>query len=181
MREQSAETQETLPWRLRIFEKFPNQPQMVSLKRVPNEFNIPKIRESFMRQFLEDECNLVEDDKITNENSSSINHNTLVDIQHDAHNDKAKQRASIRTKSSNSNSQVNNQNLNDHIFVLNLKKPVLQLKIWKVLAKTLYQILTTYLEARINCLSILMNSIIQICSEGAKSIHQMLMLLIFVS
>lgn len=63
MREQSAETQETLPWRLRIFEKFPNQPQMVSLKRVPNEFNIPKIRESFMRQFLDDEYNLIEDDK----------------------------------------------------------------------------------------------------------------------
>lgn len=53
MREQSAETQETLPWRLRIFEKFPNQPQMVTLKRIPNEFEIPKIRESFMRQFLE--------------------------------------------------------------------------------------------------------------------------------
>lgn len=55
MREQSAETQETLPWRLRIFEKFPNQPQMVSLKRIPNEFEIPKIRESFMRQFLEND------------------------------------------------------------------------------------------------------------------------------
>lgn len=53
MREQSAETQETLPWRLRIFEKFPNQPQMVALKRIPNEFEVPKIRESFMRHFLE--------------------------------------------------------------------------------------------------------------------------------
>ena len=55
MREQSAETQETLPWRLRIFEKFPNQPQMVALKRIPNEFEVPKIRESFMRQFLEND------------------------------------------------------------------------------------------------------------------------------
>ncbi len=54
MREQSAETQENLPWRLRIFEKFPNQPQMVSLKRVPNDFEIPKIRESIMKQFLEE-------------------------------------------------------------------------------------------------------------------------------
>lgn len=26
---------------------------MVSLKRIPNEFDVPKIRESFMRQFLE--------------------------------------------------------------------------------------------------------------------------------
>ena len=71
MREQSAETQETLPWRLRIFEKFPNQPQMVSLKRVPNDFNIPKIRESFMRQFLEDEYNLIEDEKSLTQTSSS--------------------------------------------------------------------------------------------------------------
>lgn len=55
MREQSAETQETLPWRLRIFEKFPNQPQMVALKRIPNEFEVPKIRESFMRQFLDND------------------------------------------------------------------------------------------------------------------------------
>lgn len=61
MREQSAETQETLPWRLRIFEKFPNQPQMVSLKRIPNEFEVPKIRESFMRQFLEKDTIYSED------------------------------------------------------------------------------------------------------------------------
>jgi hypothetical protein len=102
MREQSAETQETLPWRLRIFEKFPNQPQMVSLKRVPNEFNIPKIRESFMRQFLEDECNLIEDEKVTNESSTNNNTNNLNDIvnPYDSNTEKAKQRASIRTKTS---------------------------------------------------------------------------------
>lgn len=62
MREQSAETQETLPWRLRIFEKFPNQPQMVSLKRIPNEFDVPKIRESFMRQFLDNDPIFAADD-----------------------------------------------------------------------------------------------------------------------
>ncbi len=68
MREQSAETQENLPWRLRIFEKFPNQPQMVSLKRVPNDFEIPKIRESIMKQFLE-EHDLT---NIANENSEDM-------------------------------------------------------------------------------------------------------------
>lgn len=51
-REASAETQQKLPWRLRIFERFPDHPQMIQLSRVPNEFLIPKIRDSFMRQFL---------------------------------------------------------------------------------------------------------------------------------
>lgn len=55
MREQSAEIQEKLPWRLRIFENFPNQPQMISLRKVANDFDVPKIRESFMRQFLNDD------------------------------------------------------------------------------------------------------------------------------
>lgn len=63
MRELSAETQETLPWRLRIFEKFPNQPQMVSIKRIPNEFEVPKIRESFMRQFLESDASYLSSEK----------------------------------------------------------------------------------------------------------------------
>ena len=51
-REASAETQQKLPWRLRIFERFPDHPQMIELSRLPNEFAIPKIRDSFMRQFL---------------------------------------------------------------------------------------------------------------------------------
>ena len=60
MKEQSTETQETLPWRLRIFEKFPNHPQLVSLKRISSNFDVPKIRESFMRQFFGDEFRLIE-------------------------------------------------------------------------------------------------------------------------
>lgn len=60
-REQSAETQQKLPLRLRIFEKFPNHPQMVSLKRVNNDFDVPKIRESFMRQFLGEDFNIIEE------------------------------------------------------------------------------------------------------------------------
>lgn len=59
-REQSAEIKETLPFRLRIFEKFPDSPQMTCLHKVPSDFNLPKVRESFMRQFVfevEDEDN----------------------------------------------------------------------------------------------------------------------------
>ncbi|KAL3067841.1 hypothetical protein niasHS_016807 [Heterodera schachtii] len=41
-----------LPWRLRIFEKFPTRPQMVQLKRVDNEFATPKVRDSFTNQFV---------------------------------------------------------------------------------------------------------------------------------
>lgn len=43
----------TLPWRLRIFEKFPTRPQMVELRRVSSEFPLPKVRQSFTRQFAE--------------------------------------------------------------------------------------------------------------------------------
>lgn len=62
-REQSAEIKETLPFRLRIFEKFPDSPQMTCLHKVPSDFNLPKVRESFMRQFVyeveEDETEVV--------------------------------------------------------------------------------------------------------------------------
>ena len=52
MREASAETQQKLPWRLRVFERFPDHPQMIQLSRIHHDFSIPKIRDSFMRQFL---------------------------------------------------------------------------------------------------------------------------------
>jgi hypothetical protein len=107
MREQSADQQETLPWRLRIFQKFPNQPQMISIKRATNDFDVPKIRESFMRQFLQDDYNIIQD-----ENSPTINnHNTnKKKTNSDPNNnpipkasslEKLKNRASIRLKSSN--------------------------------------------------------------------------------
>lgn len=51
-RQQSAEIKETLPFRLRIFEKFPDSPQMTKLHKVPGDFILPKVRESFMRQFV---------------------------------------------------------------------------------------------------------------------------------
>ena len=57
MREQSAEVQEKLPWRLRIFQTFPSHPQLVSLKQIPNDFEMPKIRESFMKNFINEDYN----------------------------------------------------------------------------------------------------------------------------
>ncbi|XP_055373903.1 sodium leak channel NALCN isoform X2 [Condylostylus longicornis] len=51
-REQSAEIKETLPFRLRIFEKFPDAPQMTILHKLPTDFTLPKVRESFMKQFV---------------------------------------------------------------------------------------------------------------------------------
>lgn len=45
----------TLPWRLRIFEKFPTRPQMVQLRKVNSEFPMPKVRDSFTRQFFDSE------------------------------------------------------------------------------------------------------------------------------
>ena len=42
-REQSVGTKEKLPYRLRIFTKFPDRPQMVKLPRMPSEFPVPKV------------------------------------------------------------------------------------------------------------------------------------------
>ena len=55
MREQSAETQQKLPLRLRIFDKFPDCPQMVHTAKVPSEFNTCKMRDSFVKQFLDNQ------------------------------------------------------------------------------------------------------------------------------
>nr|XP_009858187.2 sodium leak channel non-selective protein [Ciona intestinalis] len=49
--EQSVELQQ--PFRLRIFERFPNRPEMVRLSKMPNEFLLPRLRDSFMRQFVD--------------------------------------------------------------------------------------------------------------------------------
>nr|XP_039260022.1 sodium leak channel non-selective protein-like isoform X1 [Styela clava] len=52
--EQSVDTKQKLPWRLRVFGRFPNRPQMVSVSsHLPGEFQLPRVRESYMRQFLE--------------------------------------------------------------------------------------------------------------------------------
>ena len=42
-REMSAEIKKTLPRRLRLFEKFPDRPQMTRLHKIPSDFNLPKV------------------------------------------------------------------------------------------------------------------------------------------
>ena len=54
-----------LPWRLRVFERFPTRPQMVNLRRVDSDFLAPKIRDSFTTNFVS-ECNEVSDDPAGN-------------------------------------------------------------------------------------------------------------------
>uniref|UniRef100_A0A1I7U358 Sodium leak channel NALCN n=1 Tax=Caenorhabditis tropicalis TaxID=1561998 RepID=A0A1I7U358_9PELO len=44
----------TLPMRLRIFNRFPTAPTMVTMKKVSSEFPLPKIRDSFTRQFADE-------------------------------------------------------------------------------------------------------------------------------
>ncbi|XP_050436059.1 sodium leak channel NALCN isoform X2 [Adelges cooleyi] len=68
-REQSAEIKETLPFRLRIFEKFPDRPKMTTIHKQPSEFNLPKVRESFMKQFVFDKS----DEEIALEGMKSTN------------------------------------------------------------------------------------------------------------
>ncbi|KAK7489326.1 hypothetical protein BaRGS_00019434, partial [Batillaria attramentaria] len=67
LREQSAETQEQLPLRLRIFSKFPDHPQMVKVYKMPSEFDASDVRESFIRQFtyIDGALNLVVDTQNT--------------------------------------------------------------------------------------------------------------------
>uniref|UniRef100_A0A1I7W7V1 Ion_trans domain-containing protein n=1 Tax=Heterorhabditis bacteriophora TaxID=37862 RepID=A0A1I7W7V1_HETBA len=85
----------TLPWRLRVFEKFPTRPQMVSMRRqalfnywtkdikyiiyyfhvliirhlglVDSEFPMPKVRDSFTHQFAmeNNDTEMVEPDQVT--------------------------------------------------------------------------------------------------------------------
>uniref|UniRef100_A0A914H0J3 Ion transport domain-containing protein n=1 Tax=Globodera rostochiensis TaxID=31243 RepID=A0A914H0J3_GLORO len=52
-REETTSMRTQLPWRLRIFEKFPTRPQMVELRKVSREFPLPKVRDSFTRQFFD--------------------------------------------------------------------------------------------------------------------------------
>ncbi|KAL7075262.1 hypothetical protein ACQ4LE_005817, partial [Meloidogyne hapla] len=51
-REETTTMRTQLPWRLRIFEKFPTRPQMIEIRKISREFPLPKMRDSFTRQFL---------------------------------------------------------------------------------------------------------------------------------
>ena len=52
--EEVLNIQETLPRRLRVFEKFKEKPRLVETRKVSAEFHVPKVRQSFMRKFLDD-------------------------------------------------------------------------------------------------------------------------------
>ncbi|KHN81661.1 Sodium leak channel non-selective protein, partial [Toxocara canis] len=54
-REATTTMRTTLPWRLRVFEKFPARPAMVELKRLDSDFPLPKVRDSFTHQFATDD------------------------------------------------------------------------------------------------------------------------------
>lgn len=54
-KEQSAGIKEGLPKRLLLFERFPDSPQMSRLNKTPSEFSVPKVRESFMKMFVEEQ------------------------------------------------------------------------------------------------------------------------------
>lgn len=56
-REQIACISEELPLRLRLFERFPDSPQMTKLYKSASDFNVPKVRESFMRNFVDEADN----------------------------------------------------------------------------------------------------------------------------
>lgn len=53
-RDNIAYISEELPLRLRLFERFPDSPQMTKLHKSASEFSVPKVRESFMRSFVDD-------------------------------------------------------------------------------------------------------------------------------
>lgn len=72
----------TLPWRLRVFEKFPTRPQMVTLRKVSSEFPMPKVRDSFTRQFSEltTADTFILDDKNGNSQFNYINTSALANF-----------------------------------------------------------------------------------------------------
>ena len=68
-REATTSMRSTLPWRLRVFEKFPTRPQMAVMRkfvrcglnfiklqvfRADSDFPMPKVRGSFTHQFAVD-------------------------------------------------------------------------------------------------------------------------------
>ncbi|KRZ77368.1 Sodium leak channel non-selective protein [Trichinella papuae] len=62
-REHTTSSRNKLPLRLRVFTHFPDRPQMVMVKRIPNEFPLPKIRDSFTKQYANDDQEELEDER----------------------------------------------------------------------------------------------------------------------
>ncbi|EDV28390.1 uncharacterized protein TRIADDRAFT_18273 [Trichoplax adhaerens] len=57
MHEESVVTEEKLPYRIRVYEKFREKPRMATIKKstITSNFEIPKMRESFLKQYV-NEC-----------------------------------------------------------------------------------------------------------------------------
>ncbi|KAH8876511.1 Sodium leak channel non-selective protein [Schistosoma japonicum] len=83
LREISAETQQKLPMRLRVFERFPNRPQMIQLTRLVSDFLMPKIRDSFMRQFAAISALEEVEDEAIEEMLATMAKSTQQTIEHD--------------------------------------------------------------------------------------------------
>ncbi|KAL1285542.1 Sodium leak channel NALCN [Trichinella pseudospiralis] len=62
-REHTTSSRNKLPLRLRVFTHFPDRPQMVTVKRIPSEFPLPKIRDSFTKQYANDDQEELEDER----------------------------------------------------------------------------------------------------------------------
>uniref|UniRef100_A0A915LM22 Ion transport domain-containing protein n=1 Tax=Meloidogyne javanica TaxID=6303 RepID=A0A915LM22_MELJA len=87
-REETTTMRTQLPWRLRIFEKFPSRPQMIEFRKISREFPLPKMRDSFTRQFL---VNLSTDFFVNS--SSKKENNRGYEITKDNQNESNKQRS----------------------------------------------------------------------------------------
>ncbi|KAK4471531.1 hypothetical protein MN116_004951 [Schistosoma mekongi] len=83
LREISAETQQKLPMRLRVFERFPNRPQMIQLTRLVSDFLMPKIRDSFMRQFAAISALEEVEDEAIEEMLATMVKSTQQTVEHD--------------------------------------------------------------------------------------------------
>lgn len=97
-REQIACISEELPFRLRLFERFPDSPQMTKLHKSASEFNVPKVRESFMRSFVDDIDN---HNTIKNCLRAGITPQQVLDLNH--------HQWSMANTTNNNNNNSNNQ------------------------------------------------------------------------
>lgn len=63
-REQTTTSRTKLPLRLNVFTRFPDRPQMVVVKRLPGDFPLPRVRQSFTKQFADEENEDAEEESV---------------------------------------------------------------------------------------------------------------------
>lgn len=79
-REQSAGISEDLPLRLKVFESFRESPQMIRVHKSFNEFVMPKVRDSFMRAFIESSNDETPTGKVVSPSSLAVTYRKLVPL-----------------------------------------------------------------------------------------------------